>query len=87
MDTKIYYSKNISWQVVDDELYIFEEISGKLYLYTGIQKDFWLMISKENNLNKLINFIEEYYKINSNEKLKIEKLIRKLENENLIYRK
>ena len=45
------------------------------------------MISKENNLNKLINFIEEYYKINSNEKLKIEKLIRKLENENLIYRK
>lgn len=52
---KIYYSKNISWTLLVDEIFIFDEETNEMFLLRGIMKEFWLLISKTENYNEIIN--------------------------------
>lgn len=53
----IYYADNISWTTLDDEVFIFNEITNELILLKGLYKDFWLLLSTHSNLSEIINIL------------------------------
>ncbi|XCP85245.1 PqqD family protein [Roseburia hominis] len=46
--TKVEYAATISWQVLDDEVYIINEKNKRVYVLDNSAKDFWLAIEKRS---------------------------------------
>ena len=46
------YAKHISWALLGEDLFIFNEITDNTYLFRGLYKEFWLAIQNNNNLKK-----------------------------------
>ncbi|GEM_PF-5277297 len=79
---KIQYSKNISWTLLGNEIFIFDETTNELTLLKGIMKDFWMLLSKTESFDEIITFLSTKYKDNKeriSEKIiiKIKELTRK----------
>lgn len=82
---KIRYSENISWVLLIDEVFIFDEITNELYLLKGIMKDFWLLLSKTESFNEITTMLATKYNENAeNITAKVLRKIRELRIKNLI---
>lgn len=83
---KISYSKNISWTVLDDEVFIFNEITNELSLLKGIMKDFWLLLSNTESFDEIITILTTEYTEENTEIIsnRILRKIKELVNKNLI---
>lgn len=46
--------KNVSWTIVSTDIFIFNEINGKIHVYSGVYKDFLEQICHEKNVKKMI---------------------------------
>ena len=49
-----YYSEHISWVCLAEEVFVFDEITKKIYILKGIQKEFWLLIDGKKSIDHLI---------------------------------
>ena len=56
----IYYSPDISWTLLEGEVFVFNEINDEITILRGIEKDFWLLISQYTNIQEIL---EELSKI------------------------
>lgn len=82
---KIRYSEHISWILLVDEVFIFNEITNELYLLKGIMKDFWLQLSKTESFNEITTILATEYKENTEIiSAKVLRKIRELISKNLI---
>ena len=55
--TNIRYSENISWTMLGDEVFIFNEITNEIFLLKGLMRDFWLLLLKYHNINEIISLL------------------------------
>lgn len=51
---QIFYSESISWQLLNDNIYIIEERSRQLISLQEVAKDFWLLIREGISLEDII---------------------------------
>ena len=75
------YAKHISWALLGEDLFIFNEITDNTYLFRGLYKKFWLAIQNNNNLKNIIESISPKYNIDSS---KIKKCMTRFIDNNLI---
>lgn len=68
------YSKHISWVLLAEEIFIFDEMTNKIYLLRDIQKEFWLLIDGKKNIADIIT---ETYNLTSLSIEEIKKLLNK----------
>lgn len=81
----IYYANNISWTTLDNEVFVFNEITNELILLKGLYKDFWLLLSTHSNLSEIINILIVMHKNDSSQiKDKVINKVSSLFNQNLI---
>ncbi|MNO42839.1 hypothetical protein D3C76_330400 [compost metagenome] len=59
----VFYSKNISWVLLGDEVFVFDEITDKIYLFKDLSKEFWLLIQKNKRLADIIFQLAEKYNV------------------------
>lgn len=62
---EIYYSNHISWQLLDNKVYIIDEITLKIYSLQDVAKDFWILIKDNHSFKKIINILSERYNISN----------------------
>lgn len=70
------YSENISWGIIDEEVFVFDEMSRNIYLFRGLEKEIWLLLENHkkidninvlrynHNIEDIIHFIERLVKWN-----------------------
>lgn len=63
MKNKINYPKNVSWNLLKDSMFVFEETSNKTHLLKGLSKDFWLSIQTTNDLSEIIENLAKNHNI------------------------
>ncbi|WP_068619659.1 PqqD family protein [Paenibacillus tuaregi] len=81
----VFYSKNIAWILLGDDVFVFDEITDKVYLLKDISKEFWLLIQEKKKLMDIIHQIAESYNVDFIViKNDITKLARKFVENNLI---
>ncbi|KWX75485.1 hypothetical protein AMQ84_17855 [Paenibacillus riograndensis] len=59
MLSNVVYSKNISWTLLSDSMFVFDEITNKMYLFKGLSRDFWLLIQNNSNISDVIKKLAE----------------------------
>lgn len=57
----ITYSLHISWVLLDNEVFIFDESNDKILLLRGMEKDFWIFIARYSNMHQLLQKLLEIY--------------------------
>lgn len=57
---KFFYTPNISWQLLDNEIIIVNEKNKKVYLLQNTAKDFWLAIDGKNVDDIVSSLYREY---------------------------
>lgn len=60
---KIYYSKNISWQLIDNQILIIDEISKKEFVLKEIGKEFWILIKSHHLFKEIVKILSERYNV------------------------
>lgn len=60
---KINYSNHISWQLLNNEIYIIDEITQKIYILTDVAKEFWILINGGYTVEEIINILIKIYKV------------------------
>ncbi len=84
---KYHIQRYISWQYMNNYIYIVDERKNELYFIEGIAVDIWIGISDEKNINDIILSIDAKYCNDTS--ISITKLvydfINKLLEEELIY--
>lgn len=59
----IYYSKHISWQLIEETIYIVDENTCKIYSLKNVAKDIWLAIRDISSVNEIMDVVSERYNI------------------------
>ena len=78
------YADRISWGIIENEVFIFDELTGEIFLLKGNEKELWLLIRNGESLSNLVGFMKKNQNVNEDKVLKI---IGKLQRWNLIARK
>lgn len=63
----------ISWSLLCDEIFVFNELNGKITVLKGVSKDLWLFLEKSQDSSEVINHLMNKYNISFekiNEKIK-----------------
>ncbi|MBU5310667.1 PqqD family protein [Tissierella carlieri] len=60
---KIYYSKNISWQLIDNQIFIIDEVTKKEFTLKEIGKEFWILIKSHNLYKEIVEILSEQYDV------------------------
>jgi len=60
-----FYSPHIAWQLIDDTVYISNEIDSSFYALDNISKVVWLMIGEGKTINDIIINISSTYNIDN----------------------
>lgn len=60
MNNNISYSQNISWNLIKDNLFVFEEITNQTYLLKGLSREYWILIQHNNDLRDIIKTLAEF---------------------------
>ncbi len=47
----------ISWSLLCDEIFVFNELNGKITVLKGASKDLWLFLEKSRDILKVIDYI------------------------------
>lgn len=47
----------ISWSLLCDEIFVFNELNGKITVLKGASKDLWLFLEKSQDILKVIDYI------------------------------
>lgn len=71
-DIQLCFSRSISWTIIDDEVFVFEEVMGNVYLIKGLLKDFWIMLSNNVKYKEIVNRLTLKYQKENDE---IEKIL------------
>jgi len=50
----VVYTNNISWGIIGDEVFVFNEENDKIYLLKGIEKDIWLLLRNQSYVRTII---------------------------------
>lgn len=53
----------ISWSLLCDEIFVFNELSGKITVLKGFSKDLWLFLAESQDRLEAINYITNKYNI------------------------
>lgn len=61
----IYPTVKISWQIFRDVVYVFNEETKKVYLFSESAKDFWIAIMTNHNIFLSINSLCSIYGSNN----------------------
>jgi len=61
------YSKSISWVVLDNELFVFDEKFNEIIMLKGAIKKFWMLIDGKNSLGQIINSLSSQLNCNKND--------------------
>lgn len=61
MYRNIFYSKHISWSLIKDEVFVFDEIIDKIYIFKGLYKEIWLLLNEINSFKDITSKLEEKY--------------------------
>mgnify|MGYP007060814856 FL=1 len=59
MYKSVFYNNCVSWGIIDEKVFVFNEESKDIYVFTGMTKDIWLIVNYENHLQKIINKIND----------------------------
>lgn len=57
----VIYSRNISWQDINNVIYIFNEINNKMCYLEDVSRQIWLMINRKMSIEIMINNLSETY--------------------------
>lgn len=60
---QLQYSKHISWQLLNNKVYIIDEITEKVYELENAAKDFWTSIETINSLDEIIESLSKIYNV------------------------
>lgn len=55
------YADYISWTLLDNEVFVFNEVDDSISLLRGIQKEFWLLLEKDTKLTEIISVLSAKY--------------------------
>ena len=53
----------ISWSLLCDEIFVFNELNGKITVLKGVTKDLWLSLEKCKDSLEVINYVMNEYNI------------------------
>ena len=74
MKNKLKYTRNISWQILKEEIFVFDEITGNIHILKGVSKSCWLYIDMNLSIQEIIEKIKIEYTENDIEN-KVEKIL------------
>lgn len=57
---EVRYATNISWQFMDEEVYIVNERNQKVYVLDNSAKDFWLAINRHGFAEIIQDLCDQY---------------------------
>lgn len=57
----VIYSRNISWQDINNVIYIFNEINNKMCYLEDVSRQIWLMINRKMSIESMINNLSKTY--------------------------
>lgn len=75
------YSKNISWGQIKDEVFVFDESNGKIYILRNGKKELWLLLNQYNDIDLVCNYLVNFQQFNKED---IYLIIEQLINKNLL---
>lgn len=87
MDTPIKYADSVSWQIIMDHVFVFEEATQEIYVFKGLTKDIWLRVEEDRTISNIVNYLR--LRSNRYDAAAIEKtaeIIKKLEQKSLVER-
>lgn len=61
----IYPTVKVSWQVYRDTVYVFNEETKKVYLFSESAKDFWIAIMNDHNILSAVHSLCLIYGFNN----------------------
>ncbi len=59
---QISYSPNISWTLLGDEIFVFNESTDNIYVFKNVTKDLWLLIQETCEISAIISWLSSTYK-------------------------
>ena len=59
MNRRFSYAKNTSWGVINEEVFVFNETNGYIYLFKDLYKDVWLSIHCDNCVTTIISLLSK----------------------------
>ncbi len=59
----IEYSNSISWQILDNVVYIIDELTNIVYKLTDVAKEIWQCVNRFNSLNEISDYLFKLYKV------------------------
>ncbi|NQX44398.1 PqqD family protein [Paenibacillus tritici] len=59
MYNNILYPQHISWNSLKDSIFVFDEITNKMYLLKGVSREFWMLILHNNDFDDIIKTLAE----------------------------
>lgn len=62
---KICYSDHISWQLLDNVIYIIDEITRETYSLQEVAKDFWLQVKDNQSIEKIVEILAVKYNVST----------------------
>lgn len=82
-DEILIYSQNISWGEINDEVFVFDESNGSIYLFKGMEREIWNLIRQRYTISSMIDFLRKHFNVDEEKTLKV---ITKFQKGNLVKR-
>ena len=80
-DSNLVFAKHISWCEINNEVFVFNELNGNIFLFKSAQREIWKLIDSSNTILSIIGLAKNEYTINPEKAIEI---IQKFHNKGLV---
>ncbi|WP_059052796.1 hypothetical protein [Paenibacillus senegalimassiliensis] len=61
MCNSIFYAENVSFTLLVNNMFVFDEITNNTYLFKGLSRDFWLEVERDNDFLSIVKKLSIKY--------------------------
>lgn len=81
LEKKLAYSSSVSWGEINDEVFVFNELNGNIYLFKKLEREIWKQIKEGSTISFLLDFMQNKFGVDTEKTLKV---IAKFREKNLV---
>ena len=81
LEKKLAYSSSVSWGEINDEVFVFNELNGNIYLFKKLEREIWKQINEGSTISFLLDFMQNKFGVDTEKTLKV---IAKFREKNLV---
>lgn len=70
-DKFLAYSQCISWGEINNEVFVFDELSGNIYLFREVEREIWKLIKQRNAISSIVSLMQKNYNTDPDKTLRV----------------